>query len=266
MNKRIGRYDISDFLLIKETREFAYMGTGFNALNEDVGAQVEGKTYINNKNKSSTIKGYDTKFPYDLDLMYNDADDDEAADIEAVQELYFIGRDHKVGTDAEREYVRTELFLPAAPGSERYFEARKFKVAVEVTNSQGAGGETMTGAGNLNCVGDPVFGYFDIVDRKFTKGEYAETLGTLTITSAEGATSGTTKITIDPALASGHVYMYKTASTVTAPALNDDCSAYQPWNGSADITATAGNKICVVEVDASLEAKKAGIATVVAKS
>lgn len=264
-NKKIVRSDIADYLLIKATGKFAFMGTGFNTLNEDVGAQIESKTYICDTSESSTVKGYKTKFAYDLDVMYNDADDEEAAEIATVEELYFIGRDHAVGTDAEREYVRTEFFLPATPGSTRYFKARKFKVAVEVTNSQGAGGDTMTGAGNLNCVGNPKFGYFDIQEKVFTEGDYTETLGTLAVTSAEGSTSGATKITVSPVLDAGHVYMYKTASTITAPALNDDCTGYSVWNGSADISAITGNKICIVEVDSSYKAKKVGIATVVAK-
>jgi hypothetical protein len=266
MNKKIVRSDIADYLLIKATGKFAFMGTGFNTLNEDVGAQVESKTYICDKSESTTIKSYKPKFAYDLDLMYNEANDEEAAEIETVQELYFIGRNQAVGTDAEREYVRVDLWLPATPGSTRYFKARKFKVAVEVTNSQGAGGETMTGAGNLNPVGDPVFGYFDIQEKTFTKGDYVETLGVLTVTSVEGSSSGTTKITVTPALTSGNVYMYKTASVVTAPALNDDCTSYTVWNGVSDITATTGNKICIVEVDSSFKAKKVGIATVTSKA
>jgi hypothetical protein len=176
------------------------------------------------------------------------------------------GRNQLTGTDAERYYVRTELFLPAVPGSDRYFLARKFKVAVVASNSQGAGGEALTGSGNLNTVGNPEFGYWDTVTQTFTKGDYTETLGVLKVTSAEGTASGTTKITVDPVLSSGHVYMYKTASTVTAPALNDDCQSYSVWNGTSDITAVAGNKICIVEVDSSFKAKKAGIATVVAKA
>lgn len=264
-NKKIVRSDIADYLLIKSTGKFSFMGTGFNTLNEDVGAQIESKTYVCDKSESTTIKSYKPKFAYDLDLMYNDADDEEAAEIETVEELYFIGRNQAVGTDAEREYVRVDLWLPAAPGSTRYFKARKFKVAVEVTNSQGAGGETMTGAGNLNPVGDPIFGYFDIQEKKFTAGDYTETLGALTVTSVEGATIGTTKVTVTPALTSGNVYMYKTASTVTAPLLNDDCTSYTVWNGTSDITAVTGNKICIVEVDSSYRAKKAGIATVTSK-
>lgn len=265
-NKKIVRSDIADYLLIKSTGKFAFMGTGFNTLNEDVGAQLESKTYVCDTSESSMVKSYKTKFAYDLDLMYNDAEDEEAAEIETVEELFFIGRDHAVGTDAEREYVRTEFFLPATPGSTRYFKARKFKVAVEVTNSQGAGGETMTGAGNLNTVGNPVFGYFDIQTKTFTEGDYTETLGTLTVTSVAGSASGTTKVTVTPTLTSGSLYMYKTSATVTVPALNDSASSgYTPWNGSDDITAITGNEILIVECNTSFLIKKAGKNAVTAK-
>lgn len=257
---KVVRSDIADYLLIKSTGDFALMGAGFNSLNENPGAQTEEKTYINETTSTTTIKGYKTQFPFDTDLIVEDAE------AEAIEELYYIGRNHAVGTDAEREYVRVELFNPAAEGSTRYFKARKFKVAVEVSNFNGAGGETVTASGNLNCVGDPIDGYFDIETKEFTEGDYTETLGALTVTSVEGTTSGTTKITVSPVLAIGNVYMYKTASTVTAPALNDDCTSYTVWNGTSDITAVTGNEICIVEVDSSYRAKKAGIATVTAKA
>lgn len=257
---KIVRSDISDYLLIKSTGKFALMGAGFNTLNETVGAQVESKTYIDDKTESSTIKGYKTQFPFDTDLIV------ETAETEAIEELYYIGRDHKVGSDAEREYIRVELFAPAATGSTRYFKARKFKVAVEVSNFNGAGGETVTASGNLNCVGDPIIGYFDIQEKVFVEGDYTESLGILTVTSIAGAATGTTKVTVAESLTSGNVYMYKTASTVTVPSLNDDCSTYTLWNGIADITAVTGNQICIVEVNSSFLAKKTGIATVVSKA
>lgn len=257
---KVVRSDISDYLLIKSTGKFALMGAGFNTLNETVGAQVESKTYINDKTESSTIKGYKTQFAFDTDLIV------DTAETEAIEELYNIGRNHEVGSNAEREYIRVELFAPATLGSTRYCKARKFKVAVEVTNFNGAGGETITASGNLNCVGDPINGYFDVTAKEFKEGDYTETLGALTVTSIAGATTGTTKVTIAEPLTSGNVYMYKTASTVTAPVLNDDCSSYTLWNGTNDITATTGNKICIVEVNASIQAKKAGIATVIAKA
>lgn len=257
---KVVRSDIADYLLIKSTGKFALMGAGFNSLNENPGAQTEEKTYINQTTSTTTIKGYKTQFPFDTDLIIDDAE------AETIEELYYIGRNHAVGSDAEREYVRVEYFKPTVEGSDRYFKARKFKVAVEVSNFNGAGGETVTASGNLNCVGDPIDGYFDIQEKEFTAGDYTETLGTLTVTSVAGSTTGTTKIAVSPTLTSGNVYMYKTASTVTAPALNDDCASYVVWNGSSDIAAVTGNKICIVEVNSSLKAKKAGIATVAAKA
>jgi hypothetical protein len=192
---------------------------------------------------------------------------DGDADTAAIEKLYLTGRDHLTGTDAETEYVRVEMWRPAITGSTRYFKARKFKVSIEVTNNNGAGGETVVVSGNLNCVGDPIDGYFDITTLTFTEGEYTETLGTLTVTSVAGTTSGTTKITVDPTLTSGNLYMYKSAITTTAPNLNDDCSTgYSAWNGTSDITTLNGNSICIVEVDTSFKAKKAGTATVVSKA
>lgn len=95
------------------------------------------------------------------------------------------------------------------------------------------------------------------------------TAGGLTVTSVAGTASGDTKITVNPAKATGNSYVYKTASEVTAPKVADHCdttTGYTAWNGTADITATTGNKIVIVEVDEDGLAIKAGIATVTAKA
>lgn len=95
-------------------------------------------------------------------------------------------------------------------------------------------------------------------------------LGTLTVSSTAGTNTGATKITVLPALASGDSYMYKTgASSIALPSLGDICNTaagYSAWDGTADITATTGNDIVLVEVDSSYEAIKAGKATVTAKA
>lgn len=94
-----------------------------------------------------------------------------------------------------------------------------------------------------------------------------ETLGNLTLTSAPGTESGTTKVTVSPALTAGNSYKVKSGANVTVPAVNQLISGgYANWDGTADITAVTGNKVVVVEVDADNRAKKAGIATVVAKA
>lgn len=92
-------------------------------------------------------------------------------------------------------------------------------------------------------------------------------LGTLTVSSVAGSTTGTTKITASPALASGDSYKYKTASSVAIPAFNDStATGYTVWDGTSDIAATTGNEILIVEVDSSGLVKKAGKATIVSKA
>lgn len=94
------------------------------------------------------------------------------------------------------------------------------------------------------------------------------TLGTLTVTSAAGAASGDTAITVAEDLGSGHVYLYKTGTEMTAPALDSVLTdGYTLWDGVSDITATTGDDILIVEVDKDdYRALKAGIAEVVSKT
>lgn len=263
---KITRNKIADYYNISKTTtaDWRLLGYGVNSLNETNGAQMEKKTYVNEVTASNTVKSYDSSFAFDFDLVTGG---EGKWDTEAVEDIVDIGESHKIGTDAEREYVRVKMYKPATTGSTRYFEARKFNVAVEVTNTNGAGGEQVVCTGNLQCIGDPVVGYFDITTKTFTEGTYSETLGTLTVTSVAGTTTGTTKITIAETLTSGYSYMYKTGSSVTAPSLNDDCTTgYTPWNGTSDITATTGNTIVIVEVNDQYRAKKAGTATVTSKA
>ena len=265
--KKVTRNLIADYLNIEpKATEASYslMGFGVNTLNETFGAQVDTKTYVNESTASSTTRSYQSQFPYDYDLAIDGQGKYDTAAPEYLQE---IGELHKTGSDCETDYVKVKLYKPVVEGSTRYFEARKFAVSIEPTNTNGAGGETMVATCNLNCIGNPVLGYWDSVEQTFTEGEYSETLGALTVTSAAGATTGTTTITVTPALESGYSYMFKTASTVAAPALNDDCSSsYTPWNGSSDITAITGNVIRIVEVDDQYRAKKTGSATVASKA
>ena len=90
----------------------------------------------------------------------------------------------------------------------------------------------------------------------------------LTVTSVAGSTAGKTKITVAGAkTGTVYSYVYKTAASVDVPKVADLCdttAGYTAWDGSADITATTGNKIVIVQVDADGYAVKAGIATVAA--
>lgn len=93
-------------------------------------------------------------------------------------------------------------------------------------------------------------------------------IGELTVNSVAGTSaSGETKVTVSPSLSAGNSYKYKTASSVTVPEFGAECkSGYTAWDGVSEITATTGNKILIVEVDANNKAVKAGSATVASKA
>lgn len=161
MNETVMRNQIADYLNTSTngTPSFALMGVGFNTLDENPNAQTDGKTYIHQKAQSSQIKNYQTQFPFDTDLIASE---------EAVMALYNIGRNQKIGKDAELEYVRVELFQPHET-LENTFTARKFKVAVAVSGISGAGGEAVKVTGTLHGVGDPMFGTFNTSTKTFTE-------------------------------------------------------------------------------------------------
>lgn len=86
----------------------------------------------------------------------------------------------------------------------------------------------------------------------------------LTVSSAAGTTSGTTKLTVTPVAAEGDSYRYMTgAQTPTVGAVLTNWTA---WDGTSDITAATGDILTVAEVDSSGKAVKAGICTVTAKA
>lgn len=156
------RYQVADYLNTgTESEDFALMGVGFNTLDENPTAQKDAKTYIHEKAQTTSIKSYQPTFPFDTDLIADEA---------AVMAIYDIGRNQRTGAAAELDYVRVELFRPV-PDQENTFAARKFKVAVEVANISGEGGGAVKVTGNLNGVGDFVDGTFNTTTRTFTAAE-----------------------------------------------------------------------------------------------
>ena len=93
------------------------------------------------------------------------------------------------------------------------------------------------------------------------------TLGTLTVTSAAGTESGDTKITVNPAKENaGNVYKYKVTADALTVGYGQNLRNWTSWDGKADIKATTGQKITVVECDGTYKALNAGSASVTAKS
>lgn len=89
-------------------------------------------------------------------------------------------------------------------------------------------------------------------------------LGTLTLTSVPGTAVGNTKITVT-GNGNGQLY-YKVSSAISLPEYLEDVSSWTTWNGTADITATDGETICVAEADSNNLAIAAGTCTVNAKT
>lgn len=95
----------------------------------------------------------------------------------------------------------------------------------------------------------------------------SETLGDLTVASAAGTDSGTTRLTVTPAKGNeGNVYKYKVASSQATVEYGQNVKNWSAWDGKSDITAATGQVITVVECDSTYKALSAGHATVTAKA
>lgn len=93
------------------------------------------------------------------------------------------------------------------------------------------------------------------------------TLGTLTVASTAGSTTGNTKITVNPAKENvNNVYKYKVGASETAVTYGQNLRNWTTWDGKADVKATTGQKITVVECDGTYKALNAGSTSVTAKS
>lgn len=91
------------------------------------------------------------------------------------------------------------------------------------------------------------------------------TLGTLTVTSEAGTATGDTKITVNPAKEnSNNVYKYKVAADAVTVEYGQNLRNWTSWDGKADIKATTGQKITVVECDGTYKALNSGSASVTA--
>ena len=155
--EKVMRYQVADYLKTAD-EEFTLMGAGFNTLDESPSAQTESTTYINDKSATKYVKGYETTFPFDTDLI---------SDEKAVTFIYDIARNQKVGEEAETDYIRVELFNPVEESPNTY-QARQCRVSVEVSDITGEGASIMKVSGNLNGVGDFIDGTFDTTTKTFT--------------------------------------------------------------------------------------------------
>lgn len=238
---------------LKVGGEFLVMGTGFTDLDESPNAKTTSRRYINDKSETKSITGYDWSSSFTTDIIPTK---------KVINFIVNIGKLLKVGADAETDYCIVDKDRPGTTANT--YHARMIHVSVETKDIKTKDGEQQA-TGTLNGKGDIVEGTFDITTRKFTAGWVEPPIVALTVTSLAGTTVGKTAITVTPVLTAGNTYVYKTAASLTEPALYDECSVdygFTVWDGLAEIAAVTGNKILVVEVDSDSLAVKAGLATV----
>lgn len=158
------RREIANYLSKTEEKEstgenIVFMGTGFVDLNDSPSAQTGSKRYVNEKSATKSIKGYDWSAPFTCDQVKEE---------EAIEAIVAIGEDEMTGAEAERDYYKVDLSKPVGQENTKEYEARKRRVAVEVSEFGNDDGELQC-SGNLLGIGDWVKGKFNIETRTFTE-------------------------------------------------------------------------------------------------
>lgn len=148
------RYQEASYVKVSDA--FELLGTGFEELNEDPGAQTTSKKYINDKSSTSSITSYEGEHPFTADQILSQA---------VIKDFVDIGKQRKTGADAERELVRVDLD-EAVQDKQNTFKARKFDVAVEISSFSDNDGEWQV-EGTLHDKGDPVMGEFNTQTKEF---------------------------------------------------------------------------------------------------
>lgn len=259
--------NMKDAKLIKRSRRVAFMNVGtaeepvyvrmqgFTQTSESKSPTEYSRQYVDEDVERSDVVGYATQLAYSFDRHSPFAPHQKIAE---------ISDNELTGSDAQVDIVTVDLFTE---GDAKEARLRTYSVIPDTT---GDGTDALIYSGNFRAAGDIMMGTATSSDNwqtvTFAQSEApAPELGVLTVASAAGAESGKTKITVTPAKASGNSYRYKVGASAALPAYDADCSSYAEWDGTADITATTGQKIVVVECEGD-RARKAGSATVTTKA
>lgn len=157
---RVMRKDIHDFLNCPGAdgvENWCYLGGAMTSINEELNPKTESTAYVGDESATTDVLGYEVKFPFESDLFKSH---------EATLWIYDVGREQKVGSNAETDYIRVELFRPVE-GRPDTFRARKFRVSVQVSSISGEGTGKIKVSGSFGNVGRFVEGEFNTVARTF---------------------------------------------------------------------------------------------------
>lgn len=162
---------------------------------------------------------------------------------------------HYNSSQGHVDFVNGAAALPAsATGAIAYFTAEGF--TIDTSKNALTPYDTLTLA-QIRAICDFLGCAYLVGDtkaqviRKLETSLSAKYIGALTVASIAGTASGDTNITVTEALTGTNVHKYKTHAT-TAPAILYGDHVDATWlalTSGADITATTGHKIAVVECD-----------------
>lgn len=245
-DKDIARYlDCSD---VENTYNFQLCGQGWKKADYSGGAKNTTVRYINSASETSVVSGYAPSISFDLD--YISSETTIACVVDTAKKL-------KTGGECVRKFVEVDTFKTAT--ATNTYPARMYDATISVDSGSATDGNV--GFSGTLPLTNMVEGTFNITSKTFTANSTTE-LGTLTVATVEGSTTGKSLIAVSPAAAAGHSFKYKTGTA--AVDFNYDDVLTTGWtsltNGT-EITPTSGDtKITVAEVDGSNKAVGRGAA------
>ena len=147
----------ADYLKVGENFEF--LGAGWTTIDEKPNAQTTEKRYVCDASATQTLSSYKWQADFEADQIASD---------KAIEFITAIGKELKVGGDAETDYVKVDLDKKASGASSgTTYYARKFHVAVQVSEFPNNDGELGL-SGSFLALGDCEIGTFDTSTKAFT--------------------------------------------------------------------------------------------------
>ena len=144
-------------LLTGKSTNIVMLGDGFTEISEGWSPDTESKQYINMKNKSNTVKGYEFSFDAEREYLSDDVQ-------EVIDTLF---KTLPTGSKCETYYYRFfKTDIESGSG-----DCIKVPVTVAPSSVGGAGGDTLTSTLQINGNGDSVLGTITISDSGYSWAE-----------------------------------------------------------------------------------------------
>lgn len=138
------------------TETIYLLGSGIKSLNQSPSPKTTSDAYINDRNASPSITGYDNKFNVDYDDIVDD---------QAVQALQAIGKEQIIGADAEFNYYRVDLIATPDEGE---YPAYRYRVVCVPGDESNESVSVVSASCTLQQVGDMSKGTFNLSTKTFT--------------------------------------------------------------------------------------------------